>query len=302
MKTYGDYLATIFPDFKVQKISIDAGFTCPNRDGTIGKGGCSYCRNDSFSPAYCNSSESISAQLEKGKEFFSMKYPEMKYLAYFQRYTGTYGVPTTTLSKIYKSALEVEDVVGLVIATRPDCLPQETTELLAEINKDYPVLMEIGAETSFDETLKLINRNHRWADVEDSVKKLSLKGLRCGLHLIAGLPDESDEMVLETVRKSCKLPIETLKLHQLQVLYGTPLYEQWKAGGIKIREYSVDDYLELCARIVRIVPESIVIERFLSQSPPEMVAFPKWGLKNYQFTSKLETLITVGQKGRHNNT
>lgn len=291
MKTYGDYLSKIFPDFKVQKISINAGFTCPNRDGTIGKGGCIYCRNDSFSPGYCNSNDSVTKQLKKGKEFFSRKYPEMKFLAYFQSYTGTYGFNIENLSRLYTEALQDPHVVGLVIATRPDCINDETIGLLSEINSQYHVFMEIGAETSFDSTLRLINRNHKWEDVESSIIKLSDNGLRCGIHLIAGLPGESDEMIIETVRKSCRLPIQTLKLHQLQILYGTPLYQLWKDEKIKIREYSVDEYLKLCARIVELVPEDIIIERFLSQSPPELVASPKWGLKNYQFVCKLATLL-----------
>lgn len=287
MKTYGDYLAAIFPGIKVQKISIDAGFTCPNRDGSIGSGGCIYCRNDSFSPGYCNPGETVKEQLEKGKRFFRRKYPEMKYLAYFQRYTGTYGHSSEELKKIYEDAIEVDDIVGLVIGTRPDCLPGGIIEMLGELNREKPVFMEIGAESSHDETLSLINRNHCWEDVEISVRRLSGKGLRCGLHLIAGLPGENDEMVLETVKRTCELPIETLKLHQLQILKDTPLSKYWKEGKIKVKEYSLEEYLNLCKEIVRIVPERIIIERYLSQSPPEMVESPKWGLKNYEFMSKL---------------
>lgn len=296
MRTYGDYLAGIFPGVKVQKISVDAGFTCPNRDGTISTGGCSYCRNDSFSPSYCNPSETISLQIEKGKKFFSKKYSEMKFLAYFQKYTGTYSSDLSFLENLYREALKDNDVVGLVISTRPDCIPDSIINILAKINNEVPVFMEIGAESSFDSTLKLINRNHRWVDVEDAIKRLAQKGLRCGIHLIAGLPGENKEMILSTVEKACSLPIETLKLHQLQILKDTPLFWQWQKGEVEITNFSLDQYLNLCEEIIRIVPDNIIIERFLSQSPSELVVSPKWGLKNYQFMHKLAELIASRQE------
>lgn len=287
MKTYGNYLEDIFPGIKVQKISIDAGFSCPNRDGSISVGGCLYCRNDSFSPGYCKPSDSVAVQLEKGKNFFSRKYPGMKYLAYFQSYTGTYNKSIEFLKNLYIEALSVEDVVGLVVATRPDCIPDSVVELLNEINKEKPVFVELGAETSYDETLKLINRNHTWADVEDATNRISHAGIHCGIHLIAGLPEENENMVLNTVDRAVKLPIETLKLHQLQVLKGTPLLHKIESGEMKVTELTLEKYLNLCAEIVKRTPPNIVIERFLAQSPPDMVVFPSWGLKNYQFMDKL---------------
>ena len=293
MRTYGDYLAGIFPGVKVQKISIDAGFSCPNRDGKIATGGCIYCRNDSFSPSYCNARESVREQLEKGKKFFSRKYPEMKYLAYFQSYTGTYNKSLEELSQLYSEALETEDVVGLVIGTRPDCFPDEILQLLKEINKQHPVFIELGAETSHDKTLKLINRNHTWRQVEDTVKRISDADIEVGLHLILGLPGEDREMILETIRRAVKLPIQTLKLHQLQILKGTPLLQMIQKGELKVPDFSLEEYIELCAEIVKMVPQKIVIERFLSQSPPEMVVSPRWGLKNYELMHKLEQILKI---------
>ncbi|MCH5235626.1 MAG: TIGR01212 family radical SAM protein [Muribaculaceae bacterium] len=291
MKTYGDYLSGIFPGQKVQKISIDAGFTCPNRDGTISKGGCIYCRNDSFSPGYCNSKDSVKAQLEKGKKFFSRKYPEMKYLAYFQSYTGTYNKSIEELSKLYEEALGVEDIVGLVIATRPDCLSDEVLNLLSRLNEEKPVFIELGAETSHDDTLKIINRNHTWEEVENTVKRIAAKGIHCGIHLIAGLPGENREMILQTIKRSVNLPVETIKLHQLQVLKDTLLLQKIESEELEIPDFTLEEYLNLCAEIVKMTPENIVIERFLSQSPPGMVVTPSWGLKNYEFMSKLEKLL-----------
>lgn len=291
MKSYSDYLKEIFPDFKVQKISVDAGFTCPNRDGSISKGGCIYCRNDSFSPSYCNPQDSITVQLEKGKSFFSRKYPEMKYLAYFQSYTGTYNKDAAQLLDLYNEALNVPDVVGIVIATRPDCISDNVLSILADLNKKQPVFVEIGAETSHDDTLKLINRNHTWDDVVNATTKISECGLHCGIHLIAGLPGENREMILQTVKKTARLPIETVKLHQLQVLKDTLLLKRIQTGELTVPDFSLTEYLDLCAEIISLIPDNIVIERFLSQSPPELVISPSWGLKNYEFMAKLAHLI-----------
>ncbi len=286
-KDFGEYMREVFPGMKVQKLSIDAGFTCPNRDGSIGTGGCIYCNNASFTPGYCSPKDSVETQILNGKEFFRRKYPEMKYLAYFQSYTNTFGKSLQSLVDMYRRAAEMEDVVGIIIGTRPDCLPEELIEELSELNREKPVIVEIGAETSFDNTLRLINRNHTWSDVEDAVKRLDESGLRTGLHLIAGLPGENEEDVLETVRKACHFPIDSIKMHQLQIVKGTPLLQKWETGEIEVNPVSLEDYLALCVRIIQEVPRHICIERFLASSPPDMVVAPKWGLKNYQFTNLL---------------
>lgn len=291
MKTYSDYLAAIFPGIKVQKISVNAGFSCPNRDGKIATGGCIYCRNDSFSPSYCNPKDSISHQLKAGKIFFSRKYPQMKFLAYFQSYTGTYNKAPDELSALYQEAISDLDVVGLVIATRPDCVPQGVLHILSEINKSKPVFIELGAETSFNDTLKLINRNHTWEEVIDATERIHEAGLHCGIHLIAGLPGENFNMVLETIDRTVKLPIETIKLHQLQVLKDTILLQKIQEGTISIPQFSLNEYLDLCVEIIKRVPSDIVIERFLAQAPPDLVVYPSWGLKNYQFMTKLAQML-----------
>lgn len=280
---------------KVQKISLNAGFSCPNRDGTIGTGGCSYCRNDSFTPGYCMHTPSVTSQIEHGKAFFARKYKDMKYLAYFQSYTNTYATNTDALETLYDEALACQDVVGLVIGTRPDTLPDETLNLLADIAHRVPVFLEIGAESAHNDTLVLVNRHHTWEQVVSAVTRAADKGLHCGLHLIAGLPGETDKDVLTSVDAACNLPIDTLKLHQLQILEGTPLYHQWKNGEISVPEYSLEDYLELCVEITRRVPEHIVIERFLAQSPPQLVVSPKWNIKNYQFMHLLDAWLKKQQ-------
>lgn len=287
MKTYSEYLQQFFPGVKVQKISVDAGFSCPNRDGTIGTGGCSYCRVDSFTPSYCSQREPVGEQISKGIAFFGRKYPDMKYLAYFQSYTNTYGKNRDDLRRLYFEALDHEGVVGLVIGTRPDTLPDDVLSLLQEINREKRVFLEIGAETSCDKTLRDVNRRHTWHDVADAVGRAHERGLHCGLHLIAGLPGEDRDTILRSVDDACRLPVDTLKLHQLQILKGTRLYARLRAGDETIKPFTLEEYLELCMDIVRRVPPHIVIERFLSQSPPQLVEAPRWGLKNYQFANML---------------
>lgn len=289
-KDFAAYMRDKFPGMKVQKISINAGFSCPNRDGTIGRGGCIYCDNTSFTPAYCFSSSDIVEQLEAGKKFFARKYPQMKYLAYFQSFSNTYG-NLERLEELYRRAAEVEDVVGIIIGTRPDMLAEDVVEMLTRIRKQTEVIVEIGAESSFDRTLRLINRGHTWRDVEHAVERLAEVGIPVGLHLIAGLPGETPEMTLQTVKRAVALPIESIKLHHLQILSGTQLERMWRAGEIEVRSFTVEEYLELCRRVIEIVPEHVAIERFLASAPPDKVVSPRWNLKNYQFVNRLNSIL-----------
>lgn len=289
---YADYLKSIFGKGKVQKISVNAGMSCPNRDGTLGIGGCIYCNNESFSPAYCMNTESdVSAQLREGISFFSRKYPEMRYLAYFQSFSNTYGRSVEELRQMYEEALRCQGVVGLVIGTRPDTLSEDVLALLQEINGRVPVIMELGAESSDDATLRLINRGHTWADTVNAVQRINRRGLRCGLHLIAGLPSETRQRSLQSVRDAVGLPIDTIKLHQLQILRRTRLHQLWLDNAISVTPFELEEYIEFCKEVIRIVPRHIVIERFLAQAPPEMVVAPRWGIKNYQFKNLLEKSI-----------
>lgn len=288
--TYSEYLAGIFPAIKVQKISVNAGFNCPNRDGTISRGGCIYCLNTSFTPGYCMEKRGVTEQLEEGKRFFSRKYPSMKYLAYFQSYTNTFG-GTDRLERLYREAMEVEDVVGLVVGTRPDCVPTETVDLLSSLARELPVFVELGAESSHDATLRLINRGHGWREVAETSCALADAGVRVGLHLIAGLPGEGKKEVMQTLDKSLELPVDSLKFHQLQILKGTPLERMWREGTLNVRPWELEEYLELCAGIVRRVDGRVCLERFLAQAPPGTVAAPSWGLKNHEFMHRLRRLL-----------
>lgn len=271
---------------KVQKISINAGFTCPNRDGRVGVGGCTYCNNQTFNPEYCQTERSITEQLEHGKQFFRRKYPEMKYLAYFQAYTNTYGELEVLKAK-YEEALAVEDVVGLVIGTRPDCMPDELLDYLAELNRSCFVVVEYGVESVYEKTLVRINRGHTHAQTVDAIERTAARGIPVGVHLILGLPGESrDEMIAEAAILS-SLPITTLKLHQLQLIKGTHMEQEFERYPEDFHLFIVDEYIDLVIDFIERVREDLVLERFVSQSPSSLLAMPGWGLKNYEFVDKV---------------
>lgn len=297
-KDYSEYLSERFPGIKVQKISVNAALGCPNRDGTIGTGGCIYCDNTSFTPAYCMSGDDVGVQLERGKKFFGRKYPDMKYLAYFQSFTGTYGQSVDYLKALYSKAVSLENVIGMVIGTRPDTLPDEVIEMLSDFNQQLPVMIEIGVETSDDKTLALVNRNHTWRDVVDAVARLSACKIDVGVHLIAGLPYEDEERTLQSVRDVCRLPVSSIKLHQLQIIRGTALHSAAERGEIEVSPYTLEDYISLCKRVVSTVPRHIAIERFVASAPPAMVVSPKWGVKNYEFVNMLHSQLAASQVPR----
>lgn len=280
------FLSLHFP-FKVQKISINAGFTCPNRDGSIGYGGCTYCNNQTFNPAYCHTDKSVGQQLEEGKRFFSRKYPDMKYLAYFQAYTNTYG-ELEELKHKYEEALTVADVVGLVIGTRPDCMPDDLLDYLEELNKRIFVLIEYGIESTDDETLKRINRGHTFAQAEEAVVRTAQRGIPVGGHVILGLPGEEREALIRQAERLSRLPLTTLKLHQLQLIKGTRMASEYEKTSELFHLYSVDEYIDLVIDYIEHLRPDLVLERFVSQSPKELLIAPDWGVKNYEFTEKVK--------------
>lgn len=286
-KEYSEFLAEHF-DGKVQKLSVDVGFTCPNRDGTIGRGGCIYCNNVAFSPDWEKRTVGVAEQIARGKAFFGKKYPSMRYLAYFQNYTSSYGSPEK-LMKLYREALDQLEVVGLIIGTRPDCMPDS---LLNTINSlGAKVFIEYGAESSHDSTLKTINRCHTWAQTVDAVERTARSGIPVGLHLILGLPGETEEMMAETVKRVSSLPISTVKFHQLQILRGTRLENE--VSKLDIPVYTAEEYAVLCAHLLKYLRRDIAVERFVAQAPAEMLISPRWGLKNYQFVSLLHKTLAA---------
>lgn len=284
---FGAWIRRRFP-FRVQKISVDAGFSCPNRDGAISCGGCTFCDNHTFNPSYCNSRKSITEQLEEGKAFFARKYSDMKYLAYFQAYSNTYA-PVPRLKQLYEEALSDEDVVGIVIGTRPDCLSPEILDYLEELNRRTFVIVELGVESANDETLLLVNRGHTFADSVNAIEAVHRRGILVGVHIILGLPGEDREEILRQASVISDLPLDILKLHQLQIIKGTCMARQYSEAPFHL--FSVEEYIELIGEYLPLLSKDIVLERFLSQSPGEMLLAPKWGLKNHEFVHLLNKYL-----------
>lgn len=280
---FGTWIRARFP-FKVQKISIDAGFTCPNRDGQTGTGGCTYCDNRTFNPTYCDRRKTVSEQLEEGKAFFARKYPEMRYLAYFQAYTNTYA-PVSSLATMYEEALCTENVVGIVIGTRPDCINEALLDYLKTLSRRTFVLIEYGIETANNTTLRQINRGHTFECTQRAIEMTHRRGILVGGHIILGLPGED---AAESIRQApiiSSLPLDILKIHQMQIIRGTVLAREYARKPFHI--YNVDEYIQLIIDYIARLRKDLILERFVSQSPADLLIAPKWGLKNYEFTNRL---------------
>lgn len=279
---YGAWMRRQFP-FRVQKISIDAGFSCPNRDGHISHGGCTFCDNRTFNPSYCQPSKSITEQITEGKEFFRHKYPNMKYLAYFQAFSNTYAT-LDTLQRRYEEALSAEDVVGIVIGTRPDCVSDEILNYLESLNQQTFMIVEYGIESVSDDTLRRVNRGHNFECSRRAIIETHNRGILTGAHIILGLPGESAEDNVRQANIISALPIDILKLHQLQIIRGTQLAAEYERQPFNL--YTADEYIDLCRRYIERLRPDMVLERFVSQSPKELLVAPKWGLKNYEFANR----------------
>lgn len=285
---YNDYTTFLRRHFdvKVQKLTVNAGFTCPNRDGTVGWGGCTYCNNQTFNPDYCRTERSVTEQLKEGKHFFARKYPDMRYLAYFQAYTNTYA-SLPALQRLYEEALAVDGVVGLVIGTRPDCMPASLLFYLEQLARHTFVLVEYGIESTCDDTLRRINRGHTMAVAADAIERTAACGIPVGGHVILGLPGEDDRCLMRQARDVSALPLTLLKMHQLQLVRGTRMAAEFRADPSAFRLYTADEYVDVVVGYLRRLRPSLVVERFVSQSPRQLLLAPDWGLKNYEFTARV---------------
>ena len=289
-KRYNDFSSFIRERFngRVQKVSIDAGFTCPNKDGTKGVGGCTYCNNNTFNPDYCNPIKPINTQIEEGIQFFSKKYKVQNYLAYFQAFTNTYA-PIKDLTKMYEEALSHKDVIGLVIATRPDSIKDEVLDYLQELSeRGYFIKLEFGLESTNNKTLELINRCQTHEEAIDAFNRAKNRGLHLGGHLILGLPGETKKDMLEHAVKISSLPINTLKIHHLQIVKGTVMAVQFKRSPETFSFMSLDEYIDLVVDFLEILHPEIIVERFFSESPARMLIHPKYGLKNFEVKHLVE--------------
>ena len=289
-KRYNDFSSFVRKKFngRVQKVSIDAGFTCPNKDGTKGVGGCTYCNNNTFNPDYCKPIKPIKVQIDEGIEFFSKKYKAQKYLAYFQAFTNTYA-PLKDLRKMYEEALSHKDVLGLVIATRPDCIKDEVLDYLEELaERGCFIKLEFGLESTKNETLEAINRCQTHEEAIDAFNRADGRGLHLGGHLILGLPGETKEDMLHHARMVSQLPINTLKIHHLQIVKHTMMAVQFKKTPEMFTFMELDEYIDLLVDFVELLNPEIIVERFFSESPARMLIYPKYGLKNFEVKHLVE--------------
>ena len=293
-KRYNDYGSFIKLNFgeRVQKISLDIGFSCPNRDGSKGFGGCTYCNNNTFNPDYCEPTKSIKQQLEHGIEFFSQKKKNNKYLAYFQAYTNTYS-DFESLKKMYDEALSVPKVVGLVIGTRPDCISEKIINYLDELSKKYFISLEFGVESTNENTLLNVNRCHTFEKTKATYNLCKNKGFHLGAHLIIGLPGESKMDLMNHASEISKLPIATLKLHHLQIVKNSIMASQYKRNPENFNLFTAETYIDFITDFVANVRPDIVIERFVSEAPQNLLIAPKWNnLKNFEIVAKIDKKLT----------
>jgi radical SAM protein (TIGR01212 family) len=273
--SYNEYFKSTF-GCRVQKVSIDAGFTCPNRDGTTGTGGCTYCNNDAFNPSYCIPSKSITRQIEEGIAFHKIRYRRaMKYLAYFQTYSNTYA-PLDQLKEIYSEALQHPDVVGLVIGTRTDCMDDEKLAYFSRLSENYYVMIEYGLESTSEQTLMAINRGHTMAQAGAMIRKTADCGLKTGIHLIFGLPGETRQEMLGRAGIISALPLTTVKFHQLQIVKGTKMALQYRDQPGIFSLFSLEEYISFIVSFIERLNPAFVIERFTGEVPPRYLESQPW--------------------------
>lgn len=263
---------------RLQKVTINAGFTCPNRDGKIGVGGCTFCNNEAFTPSYCMQGKSVKQQIDEGIEFHINRYRKAsKYLAYFQSYSNTYA-SLNHLQEIYNQALDNPLVEGLIIGTRPDCVDEPMLDYFAHLAQKHYLTIEYGVESTYDETLMAINRGHDFATARRAIEQTAQRGIDCGAHFILGLPGESEEMLLLQIDTINSLPIKTIKFHQLQIFKGTIMANEWEQHPERFHFWEMDEYIDLFITMLERLRPDIVVERFAGEAPPRYHLGPTWGL------------------------
>ena len=293
VNTFGRAMLARFGE-RVHKIAIDAGFTCPNRDGSIGRGGCTFCNNVSFSPNG-RKPRPIAEQIESGRQVIRKRTGAKKYLAYFQAYTNTYA-DTGELSCLYDQALRQPGVIGLDVGTRPDCVPDEVLDLLADYQQQgYEVWLELGLQSAHDATLARVNRGHGFAEYRQAVLKARSRGLQVCTHLILGLPGESTEHHLASLENVLALGVDGLKIHPLHVVKGTQLANEWRRGGY--RPMTMEEYVSDVVELVRRTPDSIIFHRLTGTASADILLAPSWCSKKWQVLNRI-TQALAGQEYR----
>ncbi|MGY0217888.1 TIGR01212 family radical SAM protein [Endozoicomonadaceae bacterium StTr2] len=278
VNTFGRYLREKYGE-KVHKISVSpAVFTCPNRDGTKGIGGCTFCNNDSFSPETTKAG-TITDQIRAGKEKVAKRTGAGKFIAYFQSYSNTYGA-VEDLRRFYDEALEDPDVIGLAVGTRPDCVPDPVLALLKEYqDKGYEVWLELGLQSTYDESLIAVNRGHGFGEYIDAVQRAKQFDLKLCTHLIMGLPGEKPEATLTSFDKVVELGVDAIKVHPLHIVKGTQLARAWKQG--KVREMTMEEYTDVMAEIIRRAPKHLLFHRLTGSGERQYLLSPEWAMKKW---------------------
>jgi hypothetical protein len=282
--SFGAYMKKQFGT-NVYKVNIDAGFTCPNRDGSLGFGGCIYCNNDSFRPSSCKPSMSVKEQITNGIAYMSRRYGASKFLAYFQPYSNTYA-PVEELESLYKEALQEPSVIGLAVGTRPDCIDSEKLALLESLTKKHFILVEYGLQSIYDKTLSFINRGHDYKTFLDAVSLTKSKGIFVGAHLIVGFPTETKEEMLNMADEISRVNLDFLKIHQLQVVKDTPLAQMYKENPFHTFEY--EEYLNFVVDFIERLSPEIVLQRLFATAPDDMLIAPKWDRSRHQITRDIQ--------------
>lgn len=291
--SYTRYIRNLFGT-RIQKLTLDAGFSCPHRQQRGDSLGCTYCRNEAFNPSYCLPEKGIPQQLAEGIEFHANRYRRAtQFLAYFQAYTNTFA-PVEVLETYFQQALADERVIGLVVGTRPDCLPAPVVNLLARLAQTHTVFVELGAESMHDRSLKRVNRGHTVQATIDAVARLHSEGLRVGLHLIFGLPSETPKHMFDSLRMACALPIHSLKFHQLQILEGTAMAEEYLRTPVAFPLFTLEGYIDFLCQAIALVPPHIAVERVCAEAPPKFLIAPVWGpLRNDQILAQFERELEI---------
>lgn len=278
------YLRRLF-GVKVFKVMLDGGFTCPNRDGRVGIGGCTFCSSRGSGDFAGARRDSLTKQFHEVKDRMHLKWPEAKYIGYFQAFTNTYA-PVERLREMYETILGEEDVVGLSIATRPDCLPDDVVRLLAEINRRTELWVELGLQTIHEATAERINRGHDYPTYVEGVEKLHRHGIRVVSHIILGLPGETREMMMETARAVADLGVHGIKIHLLHLLRKTPLVKEYEKGLFRLLEK--EEYVSLVVDILEILPPEMVIHRLTGDGPPDLLIGPLWSRKKWEVLNAID--------------
>jgi radical SAM protein (TIGR01212 family) len=270
--SFGPFIKSLFGK-RVYKVNVDAGFTCPNRDGSVAYGGCIYCNNDSFRPSSCKPILPIKEQIRNGISYLRKRYGAEKFIVYFQPFSNTYA-PVEELERLYTEAIEEDDVIGLAIGTRPDCVDEEKIRLLEDISKDYFVLIEYGLQSIYDKTLRFINRGHDYASFLRALDLTRERGIHIGAHTIVGFPTETEEEMLEMAHTISGLPIEFLKIHQLQIVRNTILERYYLEKPFHTFDY--EEYIDFVVRFIERLSPSIVLQRLFATAPDDILIAPKW--------------------------